>query len=1057
MKRKLCTRGALILALVTLVVCVASPAWAVKSSGKLSARAQQLLAEARQAGQSTVVILVATHPGLHNSAEKSLTALGGKLRYSDSDVGYIRAIVPTDQVENIAKLNSVDAVELNEIIPLENPRPEAAEPQAVTPPGPTTPPLNAYLPTQDIGAPQFVQAHPTWDGRGVVVGQLDTGVSLDHPALQTTTTGERKVVDWVTMTDPITDGDPTWINMKDQVSGASFTYNGSTYTAPYAGSFRIGLFNEASLGASSEYGPSYGAACNGSDLDRNGVCGEVFAVLWDTTTNNVWVDTNKNRSFADEIAMTDYKVRYDINYFGTGEATATKFATRVPFVVQTNGKEKYVNIGIVAGAHATHVAGIIAGNGFFGGAFNGAAPGAKIVSVRVCLFVSGCTAAGMIEGMIYAMKQDNVDVVNMSIGGLPGLNDGNNARAILYNRLIDQTKAQMFISAGNSGPGINTVGDPSVATDVVSVGAYVSKETWYNNYAGAIADLEDGMVTFSSRGPREDGGFKPNIIAPGAAISGIPMWEQNFPLGYSLPPGYDMFNGTSMAAPQAAGGTALLISAAKQAGVQFKPVQLRKAIYSGARFLSAYQAHEQGNGLMQVPAAWDLLQQNLKVDEITSLAPVNTIISNLLAVPNYGAGIYFREGWTAGSTATKTVTFLRTKGGAQPITYNVNWVGNDGTFSSAASIALPLNQPVTLSVTVNAPTPGVHSAILNLQYPSSPQIEYQVMNTVVATIPFSTSNNFTVTLDGSAGRPDKTQFFFNVAEGTAFRVNVAGPGGSGNINGRVRFLRYHPWGVPYDNVNTTGYQTGGTQSRTLSAPTRGTWEVTVETSRTSTISPTTFSVTGMVWNASISPNPDNVDVQVGVPLARTYTAQNLAAAFTGGMSGTALTSNLVLTPTISAGAAQQQGIVVPAGTTNLTVKLTGTSDPGADLDLYLYNCTTGTCALAGYSAGSTSVETVSINNPAAGLWVALIDPYAVPAGTTTYGYADAYTNAAFGSVSVVDPAVLHLTGDTWSSASASVTALVAPTSGRFYTGSVQLKSGTSVIATSSVVVKSVAP
>ena len=41
---------------------------------------------------------------------------------------------------------------------------------------------------------------------------------------------------------------------------------------------------------------------------------------------------------------------------------------------------------------------------------------------------------------------------------------------------------QLFISAGNSGPGLNTVGDPSVATDVVSVAANISKDTWLANY-----------------------------------------------------------------------------------------------------------------------------------------------------------------------------------------------------------------------------------------------------------------------------------------------------------------------------------------------------------------------------------------------------------------------------------------------------------------------------------------------------------------------------------------------------------------------------------------------
>ena len=74
------------------------------------------------------------------------------------------------------------------------------------------------MPTKDTGAPQFVAAHPTWDGRGIKIGILDLGVDLGHPALQTTSTGERKVIDWLTFTDPLTDGDPSWINMNQTVS-----------------------------------------------------------------------------------------------------------------------------------------------------------------------------------------------------------------------------------------------------------------------------------------------------------------------------------------------------------------------------------------------------------------------------------------------------------------------------------------------------------------------------------------------------------------------------------------------------------------------------------------------------------------------------------------------------------------------------------------------------------------------------------------------------------------------------------------------------------------------
>lgn len=92
---------------------------------------------------------------------------------------------------------------------------------------------------------------------------------------------------------------------------------------------------------------------------------------------------------------------------------------------------------------------------------------------------------------------------------------------MLYDRLIKQYNVQMFISAGNSGSGMNTVGDLSVATKVMSVGLYITKKIWQKNY-GSDSTFVDNMPGFSSRGPREDGGFKPEIVAPGSAISTVP-------------------------------------------------------------------------------------------------------------------------------------------------------------------------------------------------------------------------------------------------------------------------------------------------------------------------------------------------------------------------------------------------------------------------------------------------------------------------------------------------------------------------------------------------------
>src|SRR5215213_4949552 len=698
------------------------------SGGGLSKHARELLAEAIANGKSTVTLLIASTPGSNNKVASGIQKLGGVVRYREDDISYVSAIVPTGKVEAVAALSGVQSLDLNEIIPVEDPRPDNGEGAdgvvgviAQPVPSAATPRVNPFMPTQDIGAAQFVDANPNWDGRGVTIGIVDLGVTLDHPSLLTTSTGERKVIDWVTATDPFNDNDPTWLNMTNQVSGSTFTFSTVTYTAPANASYRIALFNERDARLGGEVGSDVNR--DGNPAGSNGI----FAVLWDTASNNVWVDTNQNDSFADQVAMTNYKVNYDVSYFGT-DNPATAVAERMPFVVQTDGQKKVVNIGIVSGFHGSHTAGIAAGNSLFGGAMSGAAPGAKLVSVRACLFIAGCTATALTEGMIYAAKQSNVDVINMSIGGLPALNDGNNARAILYNNLIETYNVQIVLSAGNSGPGMNTIGDPAVASLALAAGAYITSATYLANY-GVQFNEADNLHNFSSRGPSEHGGFKPEIVAPGAAVSTTPMWQLGSPVPgtYALPPGYQMQNGTSMAAPQTAGAIALLISAAKQTNVQHQPAQLRQALKSSARYLR-YQSYEQGNGLINVGAAWDLLTTNIKTVNIQSAVEVHTILSGFLATPGVGVGIYDREGVGVGDSYVRTYTFVRTDGPGGSKNYNLTWVGNDGTFSSAGSITLPKGVPVTLNVNVNATSSGPHSALLNLDDPSSVGIEYQTMN-----------------------------------------------------------------------------------------------------------------------------------------------------------------------------------------------------------------------------------------------------------------------------------------------------------------------------------------
>ncbi|MBB5960300.1 subtilisin family serine protease [Saccharothrix tamanrassetensis] len=1023
------------------------------------------LAEAEKAGQDNVTLLVAAEEGKLDSATDDLEALGGVVQSTERDVEYLKVSVPRGNAEKAAKLASVNAVDVDGLVALDNPRPEGATSPLPQPaPGANTPKKNPYMPIQDTKAAQFTDEHRKWDGRGTTIAILDSGIDLDHPALATTSTGERKIVDWYNA-NATNSGDGTWVQVAGRYNG-TFTNGGATYKAPATGGpFSFGLFRETAgdLGlANSE---------TGGDINRDGDKVDAFGVLQDITTKEVRVDVDGDGDFTDQTAMIDYKYKKDVGHFGA-DNPATPVLDTVAFVVQTdrsiydNAGTAYVNIGISAAAHGTHVAGITAANKLFNGKMTGAAPGAKLMAVKVCLSTPSCTSSGLIDGVLYAAR-NGADVVNISIGGLPALNDGNNARAELYNRTIAEYNMQIFISAGNSGAGANTVGDPSVATDAVSVGSYITKETWLSNY-GSVTAQREGLHGFSSRGPREDGGFKPNIVAPGSAISTVPQWQVPGPVAgtYDLPAGYAMFNGTSMAAPQATGAAALLVSAFKAEHNGERPTvqELRNAIQSGAKWVSSLQAYEQGAGLFDVKRSWEQLNAHPNTQAVGTSVTVNTALSPLLATPNTGVGIHDREGVTIGKEYTRTYTLTRTTGPARNQQFMVDWQGNDGTFSSKSLVSLPLNTPVKFDVKVKPTKAGAHSAVLKLDNPATRGIDVFTLNTVFAAEEFTAANKHAVTKTGAIPRNQSHNYFVRVPAGTsALKVDLAGGGDAGK--GQVRFLRYDPYGVPADTTSSTncynpdagaGCAGGSPTSRTVSNPVPGVWEIVVEARRTSDVDAAPYTVTASVLGTSVSPDPDTIaSAQAGVGQNRTYTVKNSLAAFNGRLVGGALSSAKVARPAITEGVSQTYDVTVPAGTTSLRATIGRPSDISADLDLLVYNCTSGTCVLFGQTADGDSEESFTVNNPAAGAWRVQVDGYAVPSGSTEYDYIDVYAVAGLGTVAVTDTDADRVAGATWTVPGV-VTATGQAGAGRVLRGelTVQTSEG-AVVGRSAVVVQNV--
>ncbi|MET8897219.1 S8 family serine peptidase [Streptomyces albogriseolus] len=1060
----------------------AAPADAdVKSAhDKLGSHDAELLADAKAEGARHVTMMIATAPGKTAQVTEEIESVkGASVGRSDDKLGYVRATVPTGSADAAiaaaTKLSSVHGVDLREEILLDDPTPAADTTKAAQGKGKSarshpapdrkTPAKNPYNPSFETGAVDFVKKNPKADGRGVTIGILDSGVDLGHPALQRTTTGERKIVDWVTATDPIVDGDQTWRPMVNAVSGPAFTYGGATWKAPQ-GSYQVSLFRES-------YTTGGDAA---GDANRDGDTTDVWGVLYDPAAGTVRVDLNNNQDFSDDAPMKPYKDGFQIGYFGTDDPK-TDVAERQPFVVEIRKdvpmdpyggdwigkKADFVNIGVIESEHGTHVAGITAANGLFGGRMNGAAPGAKLVSSRACTWSGGCTSVALTEGMIDLVTKRGVDIVNMSIGGLPALNDGNNARAELYNRLIDTYGVQLVISAGNSGPGANTIGDPALADKVISVGASVSKETWAANYGSEVRTAY-AMMPFSSRGPREDGGFTPTLVAPGAAVNTIQTWLPGAPVaeaGYSLPAGYGMLQGTSMASPQAAGASALLLSAAKQKRVELTPATLRTALTSTAKHIKGVQAYEEGAGLIDVVDAWEAIRDGATAHEYTVKAPVDTAIDQFLKTPGYGTGLYDREGGLkAGQKKTYDITVTRTSGPDRAVRHELDLSNNaDRTFRIVGddTVSLPLDKPVTVKVQARSGSAGIKSAILEVDDPRTEGVDRQILTTVVVSTPLK----YTHSVKGTAQRNSTTSSFVTVPEG-AKTLEVAMSGLK--ATSQTRFISIHPYGVPADPTSTVNCypnynnpaNTCRPDVRSYANPQPGVWEIEVEARRTSPLLDNPYTLDVAVLGAAFDPETVTVpEAKVGTPAAVDWTVTNEAAAIDGRLVGGPLGSSKTARPSIGTGDVHTTTVEVPEGATSLDVSIGNVSDTAADLDLAVYDASGARVA---QSADGDSEESVSVASPKAGTYTVEVDGYSVPAGTTEYDYLDVFFSATLGTVTVDESAPVKLGTGAEATVSGEVTVAAAAPEGRAFFGRVQLVNARGTVAgTGNVAIEKVVP
>jgi len=343
---------------------------------------------------------------------------------------------------------------------------------------------------------------------------------------------------------------------------------------------------------------------------------------------------------------------------GQTQAATPKVIVQRAFAPRTTYKYANTPFDPTSSFHATHVAGIAAGDhGTRAGAsqISGVAPNAWIGNYKALTIptpgfgLDGNSAE--LAAAVEAAVADGMNVINMSLGE-PEVEP---TRDLLVTALEGAAAAGVIpvVAAGNDFAdfGAGSVSSPGSAPSAITV---------------AAADSHNAIAGFSSGGPTPVSlQMKPDVTAPGVSVlSSLPKSEGTF----------GQLSGTSMASPHVAGAAALL----KERHPTWTVAQVKSALeLTGDAVLSATGSEvpstREGGGMVNLPRA----------DAPLLFAAPTGVSFGMLAV---------------GANSARSVALTDAGGGAGPWTVSTVVQQGGGTLGAPTVVTVP----GTLTVTATA-------------------------------------------------------------------------------------------------------------------------------------------------------------------------------------------------------------------------------------------------------------------------------------------------------------------------------------------------------------------
>lgn len=427
-----------------------------------------------------------------------------------------------------------------------------------------------YMAKKEFGIHRLQNRFPKADGRGVIVGVIDDGISPHQKGFQVTSAGERKLL--------------------EKGSNSS----SAVYSLTESDDFFVSTIKE------------FKTFTGILDINRDGKIKD-FKAQVSLDGKRVCLDLNTNDQFENNECRGDFKTTGE--YFLIPNTNQSLTAT-----VDLNAKKLRLSQSERGGdSHGEGVASVMSGFNMGGvKGFDGVAPGSQILDYDLSetshIAEESEYTLGTFLMAIDWLAGRGAKVINVSYSLFFTSAKTQEFMSVAIDEIVKKHNVVLSFSAGNNGPGLGSLNRRLIyPASTLVAGAYVSKELDERVHGVTGIPEEGRMVYYSSLGPGAGAGG-PLLIAPLSNLT------------YSTPDtGMASFSGTSSASPALAGAATVLMSAIISENLPLDAATVVAALRLSGRQIANEPFIAQGYGLPQLDRAFDIYKSLIMGEEFSSI------------------------------------------------------------------------------------------------------------------------------------------------------------------------------------------------------------------------------------------------------------------------------------------------------------------------------------------------------------------------------------------------------------------------------------------------------